>query len=61
MGAALWVILFESFVINFLQTELLAEPHYIFHAILRILLATLAGMYFSREWMNIDAEEPVPQ
>ncbi len=61
VGATLWVLLFESFVINFLQADLLAEPHYFVHALLRLIVATGYGMYLSSEWMNIDAEEPVPQ
>ncbi len=61
LGATLWVLLFESFVINFLQADLLLKPHYYLQALLRLGVATGFGMYLSREWMNIDAEEPVPQ
>lgn len=61
LGATLWVLLFESFVINFLQANLLLKPSYYVQAMLRLAVATGFGMYLSREWMNIDAEEPVPQ
>ncbi len=59
--AALWVMLFEVFVINFLQTASLTQPFYIAQQIIRFLVTISFGMYLSREWMTIDAEEPVPQ
>jgi len=59
--ASLWVILFEVFVINFLQTASLHQPAYIAQQVVRFLVTISFGMYLSREWMTIDAEEPVPQ
>ncbi|MFY7929682.1 MAG: hypothetical protein ACOVS5_12495 [Oligoflexus sp.] len=60
-GSALWILLFESFVLHFLQPGLLTETSYVIHMLIRVLVAAGFGMYLSREWMNIDAEEPVPQ
>ncbi|HYX34861.1 MAG TPA: hypothetical protein VE954_17320 [Oligoflexus sp.] len=59
--ASLWVILFEVFVINFLQTASLHQPAYIAQQVVRFIVTVSYGMYLSREWMTIDAEEPVPQ
>jgi len=59
--ASLWVILFEVFVINFLQTASLHQPTYIAQQVVRFFVTVSYGMYLSREWMTIDAEEPVPQ
>ncbi len=59
--ATLWVMLFELFVINFLQTASLSQPVYIAQQVVRFLVSISFGMYLSREWMTIDAEEPVPQ
>lgn len=59
--ASIWVILFEAFVLNFLQTASLNQPVYIAQQVIRFLVTVSFGMYLSREWMTIDAEEPVPQ
>lgn len=59
--ASLWILLFELFVINFLQTASLSQPGYIVQQIIRPLVAISFGMYLARNWMTIDAEEPVPQ
>jgi hypothetical protein len=59
--AGLWVILFESFVIAFLHQNWLPQPAYIFQQLLRVVIGVVFGMILSREWMRIDAEEPVPQ
>lgn len=59
--AGLWVILFESFVIAFLHRNWLPEPAYIVQQVLRLGFGIAFGMLLSRDWMRIDAEEPVPQ
>ena len=59
--AALWIMLFELFVINFLQAASVIQPAFIVQQSIRLLVAVSFGMYLSREWMTIDAEEPVPQ
>jgi hypothetical protein len=61
LASTLWILLFESFVLHFLQPGLLTEVSYVMHMLIRVLVAVGFGMYLSREWMNIDAEEPVPQ
>src|SRR6478735_6167245 len=52
--ASLWVILFEVFVINFLQTASLYQPAYIAQQLVRFFVTIGYGMYLSREWMTID-------
>lgn len=59
--AALWLIVFETFVLVFLHETWSFSAAYVFQEILKLAFAVGFGMYISREWMRIDAEEPVPQ
>ncbi len=59
--SSLWIILFETFVLIFLHDTWSVTPSFIIQQALKLLVAVGFGMYLSREWMRIDAEEPVPQ
>lgn len=59
--ASLWLILFESFVIGFLHHTWMPEATFALQQVLRLVISVGFGMLLSREWMRIDAEEPVPQ
>lgn len=59
--AALWIVLFESLVMaTSLGVAHLEWTHWA-NQIFRIATAVAFGMYLSREWHRIDAEEPIPQ
>ncbi|MBC7532322.1 MAG: hypothetical protein H7318_12145 [Oligoflexus sp.] len=59
--SALWIVLFETFVLSFLHDTWTFSPSFIVQQALKVFVATMFGMVLSREWMRIDAEEPVPQ
>ncbi|MES2745214.1 MAG: hypothetical protein V4655_07295 [Bdellovibrionota bacterium] len=59
--SALWIALFETFVLAFHHETWNFSTTYVLQEIFKIALATGFGMYLSSEWMRIDAEEPVPQ
>lgn len=59
--ASLWIVLFETFVLSFLHDTWSFTPSFILQQALKLIVATGFGMILSREWMRIDAEEPVPQ
>lgn len=59
--SGLWVILFESFVIGFLHQSWIPDATFLLQQIIRLTVSVSFGMLLSREWMRIDAEEPVPQ
>lgn len=60
-ASALWIILFEIFVLMFLHETWIFSTNYVFQEIFKLAFAVGFGLYLSREWMRIDAEEPVPQ
>ncbi len=61
-SASLWLVMFEGFVIHFLQTASpLRKWEFLVQTILKIFIAIGFGMLLSRKWMKLDAEEPVPQ
>ncbi len=59
--SVVWIGLFETFVLIFLHDTWSFSTSYIFQELVKLILALGVGMYFSKEWMRIDAEEPVPQ
>lgn len=58
-AAALWVALFEIFVLLGHETWTFSTAFF-FQLIFKLLVAVGFGMFLAREWMRIDAEEPVP-
>lgn len=59
--SAFWIVLFETFVLSFLHDTWAFRASFIFQQAAKIVVSTGFGMFLSREWMRIDAEEPVPQ
>jgi len=59
--ASLWIILFETSVLVFLHETWSVTPSFVLQQAVKLIVAVGFGMYLSREWMRIDAEEPVPQ
>jgi hypothetical protein len=59
--SAFWIVLFETFVLSFSQETWDFSFGFVFQQLAKIVVATGFGMFLSREWMRIDAEEPVPQ
>lgn len=59
--AACWVHFFEAFVLFLARgTEPLSWLFWS-HQIFKILTATIIGVVLSRDWLRIDAEEPIPK
>ncbi|MBC7658357.1 MAG: hypothetical protein H7249_01465 [Chitinophagaceae bacterium] len=56
-----WIIVFETFVLMFLHENWVFSATFVFQQIAKLIVATGFGLFLSREWMRIDAEEPVPQ
>ena len=59
--ALLWIILCEAMVLSALNENPVLTPTYVMQQLVRLLVGTGFGLYLSKEWMRIDAEEPVPQ
>ena len=59
--SAIWVVIFEAFVIAFIRGIAELDLLYWFLQLIRVGLATGFGMLLCREWLEFDAEEPVPQ
>ena len=59
--SSLWIVLFETFVLSFLHDTWTLTPSFVVQEAVKLVVAMGFGMFLSREWMRIDAEEPVPQ
>ncbi len=58
--AGLWIILFETFVLSFLHDSWSFSPAFLIRKSVKLVIGIAYGMMLAREWMRIDAEEPVP-
>ena len=58
--AQLWIVTFEVFVMTVINRNALMDIVYWLNCLVKIPVATCFGLYISRQWMNLDAEEPVP-
>lgn len=55
-----WIIFFESFVLIFVKGVDDLLPAYWLAQLFRFLTSLGFGLFLSREWQNLEAEEPVP-
>lgn len=59
--SSLWVISFETFVFWYSKSINLEESTYWITQVSRLILSVIIGVQLGKEWIKIDAEEPIPQ
>lgn len=59
--AALWISFFETAALAISLDSFTANWHYWLDQLIRITSCVSVGMYLSKEWQRIDAEEPIPK
>ena len=58
--AEIWIVAFEIFVTTVINRDALLDVLFWLSCIVKIPIATCFGLYISRQWINLDADEPVP-
>lgn len=58
---SIWVVFFEAFVTILKVGVDVLDLQYWWYQLIRIAISVGIGMFFCREWLDFNAEEPVPQ
>lgn len=58
---SVWVIFFEAFVTILKVGVDALDLQYWWYQLIRVAISMAIGMYLCREWLDFNAEEPVPQ
>ena len=59
--AELWIVVFEGLAYVLISGNVMKDPFFWILQVVRILISTSFGLYISRKWQMIGADEPVPQ